>query len=89
MSVFFLHMVVVVTKFISSRDTRWPASKSYYAGSSTEDATNLYRAPSNPIFSLQILRQNLSILIKHTKSQDSFVNQELNCSYDSACDICS
>ena len=28
---YFSYMVVVVTKFISSRDTKWPASKSYYA----------------------------------------------------------
>ena len=46
----FSHVVVVVTKFISSRDTRRPASKSYYAGLSPADATNLYRAPSNSTF---------------------------------------
>ena len=48
--VFSPHMVVVVTKFISSCDTWRPASKRYYLGSSPADATNLYHVPSNSTF---------------------------------------
>ena len=44
---FFPRVVVVVTKFISSPDTRRPASKRYYKGLGPADATNLYCAPSN------------------------------------------
>ena len=42
LSVFFPHVLVVGTKFISSLDTMRPASKRYYVGSSPADATDLY-----------------------------------------------
>ena len=48
--VFLSHVVIVVTKFISSRDTRWPALKQYYAGSRPTKPANLYHASSNSTF---------------------------------------
>ena len=69
--VFFPLVMVVVTKFISSRDTRWPASKRYYAGLSPDDATNLYRAPSNSTFQFIDSETKSVYIIKHESTRFS------------------
>ena len=68
---FFSHVVVVVTKFISSLDTKRPASKRYYMGSSPTNATNLYLAPSNSTFQFTNSEKKSVYIIMHESTKFS------------------